>query len=196
MANVVVAPDDGVVSAATATVGSLTRNGQELFRLIRGGRLEWHAEIPADELPRVAPGATATVTTAMGEPVAGQVRRVSPSADRRTRNGLVYVDLDAPGLLRAGMFVRGEIELGRAPALTLLRSAVVQREGFAYVYRIEDGEDDIRRVAQTKVEIGRRSGERVEVVAGLTPDVRVVAVGVGFLADGDAVRLVSSEGRP
>lgn len=193
---VVVAPDDGILSAATATVGSLTRSGQELFRLIRGGRLEWRAEIPADELPRVTPGATATVTTATGERVAGKVRRVSPSADPRTRNGLVYVDLDAAGLLRAGMFVRGEIDLGRASALTLPQSAVVQREGFAYVYRIEDGKDDIRRVAQTKVDLGRRNGERVEVLAGLAPDVRVVAAGGGFLADGDAVRLVSGTDQP
>lgn len=32
----VLAPDDGVISARSATVGSLTQPGQELFRLIRG----------------------------------------------------------------------------------------------------------------------------------------------------------------
>ena len=36
-------PDGGVISARSATVGSLTQSGQELFRLIRGGRLEWRA---------------------------------------------------------------------------------------------------------------------------------------------------------
>jgi len=35
----VLAPDDGIISARTATVGTLTQPGQELFRLIRGGRL-------------------------------------------------------------------------------------------------------------------------------------------------------------
>lgn len=40
----VLAPDDGVISARNATVGSLTQAGQELFRLIRGGRLEWRAD--------------------------------------------------------------------------------------------------------------------------------------------------------
>jgi len=191
---VVVAPDDGILSAVTATVGSLTRNGQELFRLIRGGRLEWHAEVPADVLPQIVPGTSATVRTATGERVNGLVGRVSPVADTRTRNGLIYVRLTAPDMLRAGMFVRGEIELGRAPALTLPRSAVVQREGYAYVYRIEDGQDDIRRVTQSKVELGRRQGDRIEIVSGLTPDVRVAAGGVGFLADNDAVRLISDNG--
>ena len=32
------APDDGVISARDATVGSLTQTGQELFRLIQIGR--------------------------------------------------------------------------------------------------------------------------------------------------------------
>ena len=44
------APDDGVISARSATVGSLTQPGQELFRLIRGGRLEWRAEVTGTEL--------------------------------------------------------------------------------------------------------------------------------------------------
>ena len=47
----VLAPDAGVISARAATVGSLAQSGQELFRLIRGGRLEWRAELaePLDE---------------------------------------------------------------------------------------------------------------------------------------------------
>ena len=42
------APDDGVISARTATVGSVASAGQELFKLIRQGRLEWRAELTSD----------------------------------------------------------------------------------------------------------------------------------------------------
>lgn len=182
----VLAPDEGVISARSATVGSLTQPGQELFRLIRGGRLEWRAEVPSADLGRVQPGVVATLTAPSGETVKGTVRAVAPSVDPQTRNGLVYVDLPASSAVRAGMFARGEFQLTQSPAMTLPQSALVLREGFAYVFRLE-GED---RVAQTKVELGRRVGERVEIVGGLDAAARVVESGAGFLADGDAVKVV------
>lgn len=183
------APDDGVISARHATVGSLTQSGEELFRLIRGGRLEWRAEVPSADLLRVPVGTPARLTGPTGETVGGTVRSVAPSVDAQTRNGLIYVDLPANDAVRAGMFARGEFELARSPALTLPQTAVVLREGFAYVFRLEGAD----RVAQTKVELGRRQGERVEIVAGLAPEARVVASGVGFLADGDVVRVVDGK---
>lgn len=182
----VLAPDDGVISARSATVGSLTQPGQELFRLIRGGRLEWRAELAAAELAQVRAGGEALLSGPDGAPVHGVVRMVAPSVDAKTRNGLVYVDLPQPGALRAGMFATGEFRLGQRPALTLPQSAVLLREGFAYVFRLA-GEG---RVAQVKVGLGRRVGERVEIVDGLDAQAEVVATGAGFLADGDAVKVV------
>ena len=184
----VLAPDDGTLSARQATVGALTQPGQELFRLIRGNRLEWRAEVTADELARITPGMPARVRLPGGGEVRGSVRTVAPTVDPQTRNAIVYVDLPAsPGNpARAGMFARGEFELGRAAALTLPQTAVVQRDGFAYVFRLQEDS----RVAQVKVALGRRVGDRVEVTQGLDADARVVASGAGFLADGDLVRVV------
>ena len=53
-----------------------------------------------------------TVTPAGGAPIAGTVRMVAPTVDPQTRNGIVYVDLPAAGSARAGMFARGEFEIG------------------------------------------------------------------------------------
>lgn len=187
----VLAPDDGVISARTATVGSLAQPGQELFKLIRGGRLEWRAEVTATELARIKPGQVAMLqapganTTAR---VQGKVRMVAPTVDAQTRNALVYVDLPAASPVRAGMFVRGEVQVGQGTALTLPQSAVLMRDGFAYVYRV--GAD--KRVAEVKVDVGRRIGDRVEIVRGVEPAMQLVATGAGFLSDGDVVRVVES----
>jgi len=188
----IVAPDDGVISARTATVGSLTQPNQELFRLIRGGRLEWRAEVTAAELARLRPGIAASLTTPSGERITGRVRAVAPSVDPATRNGIAYVDIASGTAARAGTFARGEFELDRSPALTLPQSAVLLRDGFAYVFRI--GPDN--KVAQIKVELGRRVGDRVEVRDGIEATTRVVETGAGFLADGDTVRVVEAPALP
>jgi len=184
----VVAPDDGVISARSATVGAVLPAGQELFRMIRQGRLEWRAEVQAAELAQIEPGTRATVTPAGGSAIAGKVRMVAPTVDPQTRLGIVYVELPAPGSARAGMFARGEFELGSSSALTLPASAVQLREGFSYVFKV--GADS--KVVQTKITSGRRTGDRVEVTGGLEPDARVVASGGGFLAENDTVRIVDA----
>ncbi len=186
----VVAPDDGVISARAATVGSLAQPGQELFRLIRGGRLEWRAEVTSEELARIKPGMSAQLALpgSDGQRVTGKVRTVAPTVDPQTRNALVYVDLPRDSGARAGMFARGQLELGRAPALTLPQTAVLMRDGFAFVYRV--GNDN--RVDEVKVDTGRRNGDRVEIVRGLAPSTPVVATGTGFLNAGDVVRVVEA----
>ena len=184
----VLAPDDGVISARLATVGAVVGQGQELFRLIRQGRLEWRAEVASSELAALQPGMPVRVTPAGGQPVTGKLRMVAPTVDAATRNGLVYVDLPQPGTARAGMFARGEFEIGRSPALTLPQPAVLLRDGFSYVFQL--GADN--KVRQIKVTVGRRLGERIEITGGLEASARVVASGAAFLGDGDTVRVVDA----
>ena len=184
----ILAPDHGVISARSATVGAVVPAGMELFRLIRKGRLEWRAEVVASELAQVQRGQAVRITAAGGTLAKGIVRMVAPTVDAATRNGIVYVDLPQPGAMKAGMFARGEFDTGSSPALTLPQSAVLLRDGFSYVFKI--GSDN--KVAQSKVSVGRRVGDRVEITGGLDPAARVVASGAGFLADGDTVRVVDA----
>ena len=186
------APDGGTISARMATVGAVAGSGQELFRLIRGGRLEWRAEVPAADLVRVKPGQKVAVFTAGGQTVAAQVRKVAPTVDVATRNGLVYVDL-LPGAgneLKPGMFARGEFRFDSRQVLTLPASALLLRDGFDVVMRI--GPDQT--VKQTKVQVVGRQADRVA-VADLPADARVVLRGAAFLTDGDAVKVVESDGK-
>jgi HlyD family secretion protein len=97
----VLAPDSGVISARTATVGSVVGSGAELFRMIRQGRLEWRAEVTSAELGRIKEGTPVSVAPASGGELKGRVRMVAPSVDPQTRSALVYVDL--PPMTRASV---------------------------------------------------------------------------------------------
>jgi hypothetical protein len=182
------ASDAGVISARQATVGSVVGAGTELFRLIRQGRIEWRAEVPASEIGRIPVGAPVQMTAASGQVLQGRVRMVAPSVDAQTRNALVYVDLiGSAGSARAGMYAKGEIGLGQSQAITVPQTAVVVRDGFSYVYTV--GAD--QKVSQVKVQTGRLSGDRMEIKSGLKPDAQVVVSGGAFLNQGDTVRVVN-----
>lgn len=181
------APDSGIISARTATVGAVLGTGTELFRMVRKGRLEWRAEVTSTELARIQPGAKTRITAASGATAEGTVRMVAPTVDPQTRNALVYVDLPPKTDFRAGMFARGEFALGSSDALTVPQEALVVRDGFTYVFVVGPQQ----RVQQRKVQTGRRIADRVEILSGLEADTSVAVRGAGFLNDGDLVRVAA-----
>ncbi len=184
------APDSGVISARSATVGSVVGAGTELFRLIAKSRLEWRAEVTSAEVARIKPGTAVTVTAASGTPVQGRVRMVAPTVDAQTRNALVYVDVPQHPDLKAGMYAKGVFALGNSPALTLPQQALVLRDGFTYALRINEAS----KVQQVKLQTGRRVGDSVEILQGAKAGERFVGSGAAFLADGDTVRVVTAAG--
>ena len=184
------AMDDGVVIARSATLGQVVSSGAELFRLLRQGRVEWQAELDARQLARVRPGMVARLTLPGGERIEGQVRVVSPALDGATGRAIAYVAL--PAGVTAGAFVSGEIDLGEAPAVTLPQSAVVLRDGRAYVFTV--GADGT--VTRQGIVVGRRRDGYVEIVEGLPAAARVVEAGGALLSDGARVTVLRAEGGP
>jgi RND family efflux transporter MFP subunit len=187
----VLAPADGVIVARSATVGAVVQPGMELFRLIRGGEIEWRAELPDHALASVQPGGVVRVRIDESRSVEGRVRLVAPTINARTRNGVVHVALpkDIPGTpLKAGGHAQGELHIGQVEVWTLPEAALLSRDGQAFVYVI--GEQGTARAV--RVTTGARQGGLVE-VRGLPPDARVVATGAGFVKEGERVRVAGPE---
>ncbi len=188
----IVAPDDGVISARTATVGSVVGTGQELFRLIRQSRLEWRGEVTASELPKVSAGQRVVITTPSGETVEGKVRTLAPTVDPQTRNAIAYVDLVKSNAAKPGMFAKGEFNLSNSKAIHLPQTAIVARDGFSFVMRVEPS----NKVTQLKIQTGRRVGDRVEIKEGIKEGESFVASGAAFLTEGDTVRVAPAATAP
>jgi RND family efflux transporter MFP subunit len=188
----ITAPDDGVISSRSATVGALTQPGSELFRLIRQGRLEWLADLTADELGVMHKGMKVELMTVQGRPVHGVVSAIAPSINPQTRYGRVLVELPANSGLIAGMFLRGSFQLTdqTRPVSVLPQSAVMLRDGRAFVFVV--GAD--LRVKECRVTVGRRYGDQIEVIDGLASGAQVVETGGAFLVEGDTVRVAAREG--
>lgn len=179
----VTAPDSGIISARAATVGAVVSPGQELFKLIRQGRLEWRAELTSSDIGQIKNGIVANLTLPDGNAITGKVRTTSPIVDTQTRNAIVFVDI-AANQAKAGMFARGTFDIGTKKVLTLPAAAIVMKDGFAYVMQVGAK----NRVKQVKIQTGERAGTNVEVIgldAAINSD--FVASGGAFLAEGDLV---------
>jgi RND family efflux transporter MFP subunit len=183
----VTAPDDGVITSRTVTVGQIAQAGGEMLRLLRNGRIEWRGEAPETRLAELAPGQPVNVFTADGTKFHGTIRVVSPTISADNRTALVYVDLPPDERLRPGMFARGEIEIGTGPAYTVPLESIVSADGYSYVFVL--GADNT--VARRRIETGALQGDSMEVLSGLEGGERIVIKGAGFLKDGDLVGVAS-----
>ncbi|WP_240530285.1 efflux RND transporter periplasmic adaptor subunit [Novosphingobium sp. PC22D] len=183
------APDGGVVSSRSADLGKVVSAGEELFRMVRQGIVEWQAELTAEQLQRAEAGQLATVTLPDGNEVVGTVRLVSPTLDGDTSRGLAYVRLPVSSGAQAGMYANGGIELDARKVMTVPETAVVLRDGKSYVFVI--GNKNV--VTETEITAGQRRDTRVE-ISGIGKGTKIVATGASFLSDGATVR-VQSDGK-
>lgn len=184
----IVAPDSGIISVANASVGSSSQPGVELFRLIRKGRLEWRADLTAEELMLLRKGMAAEVSVGEGRVIKGTVRAISPAVNMQTRFGSAYVSLpDSKGII-AGAFARGSFDIsgGKRALHSLPQSAVMQRGSQTYVLVV----DANNRVHEQKVVVGQRNGDRIEIKQGLNGNTQVVESGGAFLSDDDVVKVL------
>jgi RND family efflux transporter MFP subunit len=133
----ITAPDDGVISARAATLGSVAGAGAELFRLIRRQRVEWRAEIGARHAHAIRPGQHAAIKLPDGATVSGTVRAIAPAANRDTARTYVYVDVEPSAQVKAGIHASGGIVIKTSPALTVPESALVVRDGLHYLYTLQ-----------------------------------------------------------
>ncbi len=218
------APDSGIVSARSASVGAVVGAGVEMFRLIRQGRLEWRAEVTATELGRIKAGTPVLMTAPDGTQARGRVRMVAPTVDAQTRNGLIYVDI-LPGQFPAGPPQGKLAPSGGSPVREALSKSGVATSVGAFkpgmfargefelgsnsamsvlqtALVVRDGFNYVFRVGadkhvvQVKVQTGRMLGDQVEILSGIKPEDKLVATGGGFLSDGDLVRVVEAAAPP
>lgn len=185
----VTAPVSGLVSEKQAVLGSVGNPGTPLFSLIVDGELEWRANVPDRILAVLQPKMSVEVEITAGNDtvtVFGKVRRIAPTINTKTRQGVVHVDLQKHPILRQGLFVSGKFILGEKTQLSLPVACIIRKDGYSYVFTV--AEDN--RVSQKKIDVGQTTDNHVTVLSGLRAEDRVVSAGVGFLNHGDLVKVV------
>jgi RND family efflux transporter MFP subunit len=176
----IVAPADLVVARKLAEVGDLATPGRPLLELEDPDALRLEADVPEALIGRIQQGARLPVTTANADkPIDGTVIEVAPSADATSRTFRVKLDLPAGSGLRSGQFGRVAVPLAAASTVQVPAAAVVTRGQMEIVFVATNQTAHLR-----LVKTGRRFGDRVELVSGLSAGEQVVVENATGLCDG------------
>ena len=187
----VTAPVSGLILEKNVRPGDLAAGAATpWFRLARDGQIELSAGLSEEDLARIRPGQTATVTLPSGGVVSGRVRLVSPQINAQTKLGEVRILLPVRPDVRAGGYARAVFDDASAVALTVPEAAIRYDADGASLMVV--GADN--RVHRAPVQSGARGAGLVQIVKGPAAGVRVVANAGALLLDGDLVRPV--EGAP
>ncbi|WP_077959603.1 efflux RND transporter periplasmic adaptor subunit [Ensifer adhaerens] len=181
---VILAPVAGIVSERFARAGALA-GSDPLLKLIRGGEIEFAAEVPETELPLLAVGQVVKVKlSGRNDWIEGRVRVINPKIDRETRLGTVQVTLSTARQPFAGMFGRAEIVVAERKAIMVDDSALLfgAPDGVVSVFVVDGGQ-----VVRKPVKAGMRQGGKVEITSGLSTGERVVLKSGASLREGEAV---------
>jgi RND family efflux transporter MFP subunit len=164
----IVAPFGGVVTGRMARLHRLVSSGDSLFRLTSLRPVLAAVRIPESSAAKVAVGTEAEVVGLDGTTARAKVIRASPVLDpgSGTREMVLQLTTEAPRL-SPGSNVTVRLGSQRRRVVAIPRDAVAQ-DGYALVWA--DDKTTLRSVRLG----GDIGGDRVEVIAGLTPGEKVV----------------------
>ena len=178
-------PIEGVVRERLVFAGEYRAAGTAIATIVRQHPLRLQLAVPERASTMLRIGQRVRVTIE-GDSTAheGRVTRVSPSIAEGTRTLPIEAEIpNVDGKLRPGTFAKADIVTEERSALVVPQSALVVFAGVEKVLVVRDG-----KAHEQRVRTGVRTGDRVELIDGVTPG-DLVIVSPGGLADGSPVTI-------
>ena len=187
------APIDGVVARRFVKLGNTISEGDALFKVTSLEPLVAYLHVPEREYRNVDPGQTVgiEIDALGGDTIVATVSRVSPVVDPQTGTFKITVEItDEQRRIKPGMFGRiGVVYDVHEDALQVPRSAIIEHQGTASVFVVEDSHA-VRKIVET----GYSNKGMVEIVSGLQDGEQVVTVGQASLKQDSRVNVINRAG--
>lgn len=186
-------PISGIVTARNYDEGDMYAMTQPLFVIQKIDPVKMLINISESQYSQIKKGMEVDITTeAYGDQVfKGVVDLIHPTINAMTHTFAVEVRFaNNDMILRPGMFARVTVNYGDNFRVVVPDRAVMKQVGSGeqYVYVLNDDGT----VTYSVVELGRRMGNRYEVISGLDDNATVVMTGQTKLKNGIAVDVVKN----
>jgi RND family efflux transporter MFP subunit len=192
------APFAAIVASRHVEQGDFVMPGKPVVTLVDLSRVKVKAGLKMADAMKVSKGDRCQVRVDLAgstQPLTGVVKVVGATADPRSRQVTVEVEIDNPeAKLKPGMIADVSFFLGpAAPTLLVPCDAVVEQFEIPYAYVVSAKE---RRAQRRKLRVGKRYGLHRAVLAGLKEGETLVVVGQESLSDGKPVNVVKRQPNP
>jgi RND family efflux transporter MFP subunit len=191
------APLNAIVLQRTVEVGTLVAPGRSGFVLADTSSVKAVFGVPDLTVAKLKLGDALTVTTEAlpGTEFRGQITRVSPAADAKSRVFSVEVTIPNPRQsLKAGLIASLELAAAGPPkqATTVPLTAIVRAKAEPNEYAVFVVETQgNRQIARLRgVKLGETFGNAIAVIEGVGVGERVITTGATLVEDGRAVQVI------
>ncbi len=182
------APVAGLISTSSAVIGApASGKGEALFTIINRSEFDLVAQVPTQDIAKLAVNQTAKVKIIGGGDVDAKVRRVGTTIEPNTQLGQVFLALSSTRRLLANSSGRALIKIGQSCGVAVPLTAILYGTAGTVVQVVRR-----ERVETRRVEVGLMSAGQVEIRDGLLEGDVVVARAGALLREGDPVRPVTA----
>ena len=181
------APFPGAITRRLATAGEYLAVNAPVAVLVRWHPVRIRLEVPERQAAKMRIGQRLEVRLETPASVrAGRIVRMSPAIEAQNRSLVLEGEIpNEDGALRVGSFVEGVITADPQARGIAIPAAALRT--FAGIHRVLVVESGV--VAERQVAIGRRLGDRLEIVSGLKAGETLVLDPDARLAAGQKVRI-------
>ena len=190
----ITAPFAGVVTKRYADTGALIQAGttsetqsMPVVQLAEWSRLRLVVPVPESAVPQLLLGSTVQVhVSAMNRDFEGRVARFADALNDETRTMHTEIDVEnSDGTLKEGMYAEAKIILKQQNDALTIPIQALERNSTGGTVLIVDAQG---RVEERQVKLGAESSDRIEILAGLAENDRVVIGNRGEFRAGEKVR--------
>ena len=186
---VLVSPINGVVSARNYDNGDMY-GGQPILVVEQITPVKMKVNVSEKYYSKVKKGSDVELQfeTYGDEVFNGKVNIVYPTIDPTTHTFPVEITLsNNDRRVRPGMFGHATINFGEVSHVVVPDAAVIKQAGSGdyYIYTYANG-----KVSYDKIQVGKRMGDRYELISGVASGAEVVIAGQNALANGVEVQVI------
>lgn len=187
-------PIDGVIATRATEPGQQAAPGTSVITVVSLKTVYFQAQVPETQLESLQEGQPVDVSVDAypGRVFRGKVTRVFPTGSTSSRTFNVRVDIaNDAGLLKPGMFARGQVITQRRKGVVIPKDALVAANSEGTAFQVFVASNGGTTAQKRAVKIGVTTPTTAEVLSGVQPGDQVITTGQDGLKDGAPVRIES-----